>query len=168
MLGGSMRRVRIERLRGFTILELLIALVLVSLTATAAISAFFSRTEVTLDNAARLLAEDLRSAQSRATVLRCDVVFQFGADGGGYESYDNDPRARTRAHGPERTIRNFDRDAVFEGVRVSDVQIGGADHLLFQSDGSVAVGGQVTLAYHGATRTVIIEPGKSWIRVADG
>ncbi len=167
MCGRAMRWAAVRR-RGFTIVELLVALILVALTATASITAFFSRSEVTLDNAARLLAEDLRSAQSRATILRCDVVFHFTADGTGYESYDNDRRPRPQAKGPASTRRNFDRDAVFEGVRVCDVQVGGADHLVFLRDGSVAVGGQVTLSYRGATRTVVIEPGKSWIRVADG
>jgi prepilin-type N-terminal cleavage/methylation domain-containing protein len=168
MCGGAMRRGHLGRSsRGFTILELLFALILVALTATAAISAFFSRTEVTLDNAARLLAEDLRSAQSRATVLRCEVVFRFATDGSGYESFDNDRKTRPRVNGVEGAKRDFDRDAVFEGVRISDVRLGGPDHLMFLRDGSVGAGGQVTIAYHGATRTVVIEPGKSWIRVAD-
>jgi prepilin-type N-terminal cleavage/methylation domain-containing protein len=166
MWGRAVRGAALRR-GGFTIVELLIALILVALTATASISAFFSRSEVTLDNAARLLAEDLRSAQSRATLLRCEVVFHFAPDGTGYESYDKDRRPRPQAKGPPGTRRNFERDAVFEGVRISDVQVGGADHVLFQPDGSVAEGGQVTIAYRGATRTVVIEPGKSWIRVAD-
>lgn len=168
MAGSSMEQERSGRPRhGFTILELLIALALVALTATVAISAFFSRTEVTLDSAARLLAEDLRAAQGRAALLRREVVFRFAPDGSGYESFDHDRRPRTHASDSEGTLRIFGRDAVFEGVRVSDVRLGGLDHVLFERDGAVAVGGQVTIAYHGETRTVLIEVGKSWIRVAD-
>lgn len=159
---------RIGRVRaGFTILELLIVLTLVALTATVSISAFFSRTEVTLDSAARLLAEDLRSAQNRAATMHRRVVFQFTADGRGYVSFDQAHGRRTRANDSEGIVRLYPRDAVFEGVRISDVALGDLDHVLFQDDGAVVNGGQVTITYQNETRTVVIEPGKSWIRVAD-
>ena len=50
--------------RGFTLLELLIALIAISVIAAVAIPAYFSRSDVTLENAAVLLA---RRARRRAT-----------------------------------------------------------------------------------------------------
>ena len=63
--------------KGFTILELMIWLVLVSIVASFAIPAFFDRAEVTLDNACTLLLEDLRGTQNRAAYNRAVYLVAF-------------------------------------------------------------------------------------------
>src|SRR5690606_25726658 len=70
--------------RGFTVLELAVALALITLVAVLAIPAFYGRPEVTLDRAALLLARDLRIAQNEAVRWSGDVHFDFLAEGQGY------------------------------------------------------------------------------------
>ena len=55
--------------RGFTVLALLVVLVSLSLVAATSVRWYFSRDEVTLENAAVLLARDLRAAQHRSIFL---------------------------------------------------------------------------------------------------
>lgn len=154
------------RRAGFTILELSVVLLAIAFTAALSITAYFSRGEVTLDSAATLLTEDLRAAQARAALMRRPVMFHFDRDGGGYETIDM-PRsaqlAETERPGPRRL---YDRDGVFEGVRITRVDVAGRDHVLFQPDGSVAFGGRITLGFEGESRTVELESGRSWIRIA--
>ena len=73
---------------GFTILELLIALAVIVVVATIAIPAWFGRVDVTLNNAIKLLAQDLRDAQDRAAYGRREVVVDFSDDGDGYVVQD--------------------------------------------------------------------------------
>ena len=55
-----------RRRRGFTILELLAVVLLISMVAAVTIPAFFQDANVTLENASILLARDLRAAQNRS------------------------------------------------------------------------------------------------------
>lgn len=164
----SDRRTATSRARvssGFTILELSLVLAVVALTAALSIRAYFSLGEVTLDSAATLLAEDLRTAQARASLMHRPVMFVFDAGGSGYESLDL-PRQAKIADGERRGPRRiYDRDGVFEGVRIANVDFAGRDHVLFQPDGSVAFGGRITLEFQGDSRIVQLESGRSWIRV---
>ncbi|MBK7878880.1 MAG: hypothetical protein IPJ77_24740 [Planctomycetes bacterium] len=80
---------REARRSGFSLLELLLVLVGITVLAAVSIWAFFARAEVTLENAARLLVEDLHLAQSRALFLRAPVEFRFDADGFGYQVSDS-------------------------------------------------------------------------------
>src|SRR5450432_3946372 len=100
--------------RGFTILELLLTLIAVTLATTLSIRAFFSRPEISLENAARLLVEDLRLAQARASSLHVAVEVVFHADGGGYQVEElSSPDAAA-----EDSVRRYSRDAIFEDVKV--------------------------------------------------
>ncbi|MFN0241571.1 MAG: GspH/FimT family protein [Planctomycetota bacterium] len=141
-------------------------LLAIACTAALSITAYFSRGEVTLDSAAALLTEDLRTAQARAALMRRPVMFHFDRDGGGYECVDmprNAELVEAERPGPRRL---YDRDGVFEGVRITRVDLAGRDHVLFQPDGSVAFGGRITLGFEGDSRTVELESGRSWIRLA--
>jgi prepilin-type N-terminal cleavage/methylation domain-containing protein len=143
--------------RGFTILELLIVLAIASLAATTAIPAYFSRSEVTLDNATRLFVDDLRQAQIRAVYRNAPVEVRFEADGDGYSIIDLGTGS-TATLEPIGTGRRYSQDAVFEGVHLSALDIGSARSLTFGADGTTAPGGRITVEYHGDARMVTIEP----------
>ncbi len=136
---------------GFTVFELLIVLGLVMITSSLAIHAWFSRSEVTLENAARLLASDLHAAQARAIVRHEPVEFVFHSDGGGYHVTDlapeQDPAAR----------RRYPVDAVFEDVRIRAVRLQNGRTLGFDRSGRPSSGGTITLEQNGVTHTLVID-----------
>ncbi len=65
-------------------MELLIVLALLSFTASVGIPAYFARPSITLDNAARLLAKDLRNVQNRAALYGEQLEIRFDEEGSGY------------------------------------------------------------------------------------
>jgi hypothetical protein len=137
-----------------------------SLTATAAIPAYFSRSEVTLDNAARLLVDDLRQAQIRAVYRNMPVDVRFDASGDGYTVVDRQ-RGLLLSGAPTSVVRRYSRDAVFEGVVISSVRPGRSRSIAFEGDGSTLAGGSVTLSYHGDARTISCEPPRGTIRAPE-
>lgn len=162
------RRARVESLRrGFTILELLLVLALASLTATAAIPAYFSRSEVTLDNATRLLVDDLRQAQIRAVYRNAPVEVCFEVDGDGYSILDRAGGDDEYPAQSSEVFRRYSQDAVFEGVRFSAIQLEPGRSLLFAADGTTLTGGRLTLDYGGDARTVSIDPARGTIRAPE-
>ena len=148
---------------GFTILELLVSLAAVSVAATAAVSAYFSCGDVTLDNAARLLIDDLHQAQIHAVARVAPVEVHFNPDGSGYRIVDV-----KNALVPTSDIeRSYTRDAVFEGVWITAVRIGGENTLTYDGNGTTRQSGEITLSYQGEQRTVFIERPSGTIQAPD-
>jgi prepilin-type N-terminal cleavage/methylation domain-containing protein len=137
--------------RGFTILELCLTLVLVSLIATISIWAYFSRAEVTLVNAAHLLVEDLRLAQSRAACLHTPVEVVFQPDASGYHI----AAPENEGLPTEKHPRSYPTDAVFEGVRILTKRLPDPNRLVFDARGRIARDASITLTFRGETRTVV-------------
>lgn len=152
---------------GFSILDLLLALLVISLTATASIWAYFSRAEVTLDNAVRLLAQDLRIAQNRAAVLHAPVSMVFAPDGEGYRVVGGAGEAPPSGKDPGVISRRYSRDAIFEGVRISDLDLGPGRLVVFDALGFVTTGGRITLSFRGESRTIEIASGSGMIHILD-
>ena len=154
--GGARRRA------AFTILELLLVLCLLSAVSVVAIKSWFARSQVTLSNAAELLASDLRSAQTRATLRHVTVEFVFHRDGGGYHAVDDDDVEREQ----EQRARRYPIDAVFEDVRISSVQIEAERGLRFDALGRPNADAAITLAHGGARRTVFVHGDTARVIVA--
>jgi prepilin-type N-terminal cleavage/methylation domain-containing protein len=154
--------------RGFTILELLVALVAVTLISALSMWAYFARPEVTLDNATLLLARDMRIAQNRAVLLRRPVYLAFAKDGDGYRVYDDsDDDAPPSRQGFERVERHYGRDAIFQGVRILHFGLATLDRITFPPDGREPPAGRIMLSYGDETRTLEIEVGTGRILLAD-
>ncbi len=149
--------------RGFTILELCLALLVITLTATFSIWAYFSRSEVTLVKAAHLLVEDLRMAQVRAVCNREPVEVVFDRVGGSYHVRGVvDPSLPT----VDRP-RCYPVDAVFEGVRISDDNLGRPALIAFDARGKTNRTARITLSYRNDSRTVIVPADESYAMLAD-
>jgi len=144
---------------GFTILELLLVLSVVTITAAISIWAYFSRPEVTLDNAALLLARDMRIAQNRAVLLRHPVYLVFYKEGDGYRIVDDREESSFSRQGFERVERRFGRDAIFEGVKILHLGLAAGDRIVFPCDGGEPSSGRLVLSYGNETRTLEIENG---------
>ena len=154
---GPPAATRRARAPGFTILEFLVVVTLVTLTAAFSIWAYFARPEVTLDNAAQLLVRDLRVAQSRADLLHSPVSVVFRENGDGYKIVDGLENVARPRDLPERIERLYSRDAVFEGVSILPLGLAARGRILYPGDGSPPEAGRITLSYGRATRLVGIE-----------
>ena len=143
--------------RGFTLLELLLVLVLLSLCAATTVRWYFSHAEVTLENAAILLARDLRAAQHRSIFLGERSRFVFLSDGAGYTVLDS---AGEPAHHPqtdEPFLRIYSDDGVFHGVRILEAVAGGDHTLDIDARGMPLEDLAVTLAYRDEKRTLLLD-----------
>ncbi len=145
--------------RAFTIVELLLVLSLITLTAAVSIWAYFSRPEITLENAALLLARDVRLAQNRSTLLRRPVSLVFHANGDGYRIVDGSEEASEPHLQLDRVERRYSRDAVFEGVSILRNGLAREGRLVFPGGSGKEPAGILTLDYRGESRAVELEAG---------
>ena len=145
---------------GFTLLELLLVLLVMSLGAAFTVRHYFSQADVTLENAAILLARDLRAAQHRSLLYGEPSLVLFLPDGAGYVVTDKQGNV---AHNPmtdERFVRSYPDDGVFDGVRVLAATSGDDRTLEIDKRGMPVEGLEVTLGFEGGERTLILD-GKS-------
>ena len=151
---------------GVSLLAILISLCAVAITAMVAIPAFFGRSDITLDNAARLLRKDLRSAQNRAAFLKTEAIFHFGDDGWRAALPSGEPLAGLRDANEIR--RDLSADGVFEGVTITRVEFGDDGALAFDPRGIALEGGEVELSFRGEKRVVRVETGTGFSVILDG
>lgn len=140
--------------RAITIVEVLILLMTITLIACIAITAFFKRPEVTLDSAVELLMEDMLIAKNRALVTHSPVSVSFYDDGRGYEVRDRSGKLLPSPAGKGEFTRDYDYDAVFEGVSIVHVEFGDDRALTFDRSGMTLEDGYLVVEFRGETRTV--------------
>ncbi len=140
--------------RGFTLLELLLALGLISVLAAVTISTYFGRAEVTLENAAILLAQELRSVQNRAAFLGEPMTVVFTRDG--YRVQGSEGRAIRNPRTDLPFERRYARDGVFRGVTVLEVSFGTGSVLEIDADGLPREGGHVLLGFGAERRKLLV------------
>ncbi|MGD2018522.1 MAG: GspH/FimT family protein [Planctomycetota bacterium] len=155
------------RRAGFTILELLIVLALLTITASVGIPAYFARPAVTLDSAARLLAADMREVQNRAALYQLPLHLEFPEDGTGYRGVhsDGDPLHSPYCDGPY--VRDYPADAVFEGVRVLSVESPAGRRVSFDGRGLASSTARVVLSFAGDTCTLKVRAGSGLVEIED-
>jgi type II secretory pathway pseudopilin PulG len=141
---------------GFTILELVIALALTIIVATLAVPAWFDREEVTLNNAVKLLAQDLRDAQDRAAYGHKAIEVRFFESGDGYRIVDASGQQMAAPVGGGPFERIYSRDAVFRGVSIAFVDMNGTRNLHFDDRGFALEEGAVHVHYKNGTRVLRI------------
>ncbi len=151
------------RRAAFSLLELILTLTVLAGLATGLVVFYFQRSDVTLDNAARLLVEDLRTAQGIA--LNSGTPTSFAFEGDTYTATDQAGETLMHPRTGVGFVRDYHRDAVFEGVQILSVELDGAAKLQFAPDGTPSTGGTVRLGFAQAQRIVRIEPVNGWISV---
>jgi type II secretory pathway pseudopilin PulG len=144
---------------GFTIFELALVLLVLASVTILAIQAHFSSSDVTLENAARLLAADLRAAQASATLRRTTLTLELHADGGGY------PLAEAGVPDARTPPRRYPADGVFEDVRIGSVRLAEGSQLSFDAHGEPSTDAWITLTQRDHARTVSVERDRARVLV---
>jgi hypothetical protein len=118
---------------------------------------YFSHADVTLENAAILLARDLRAAQHRSIFLSETGRFRFLAEGEGYAVTDG---VGTIAINPSTDlpfVRVYGADGVFAGVHVVAADAGGDRTLEIDKRGLPLESLSVTLSFEGDERMLLLD-----------
>lgn len=153
--------------RGVTIFELLIVLTLLSVAAMVGIPAYFGRASVTLDNATRLLAKDLREVQNRAALYGEPLELRFDAAGDGYRATDAFGQPLISPYGSGDFVRRYSFDAVFRGVSLAVVGEDEDDVVRFDADGRPLEGLEIELRYGDEVRQLVMRK-RSGLLAIDG
>jgi type II secretory pathway pseudopilin PulG len=143
---------------GFTIIELLSLLALSSFFAATGVRAYFLRPDITLENAATLLAHDLRAAQNRSAYLGEVSCFSFLDDGDGYVVTDETGEIVRNPRTEHTFERRYSSDGVFDGVYVSEVDAEPGRSLIYDGRGEATYNLAVTLVFGQSRRVVRVEP----------
>jgi len=145
-----------SRRQGLTIVELVSMLTLFAFLAAGGVRAYFLQPEITLENAATLLAHDLRAAQNRSAYLGETSTFRFLDDGDGY-FVSNEAGETVRNPRTDQTFeRRYSSDGVFDGVYVIDVEPA-RRRIVYDGRGEAVHGLKVTLAFGEERRKVVVE-----------
>lgn len=131
-------------------------MILMALVAAVGIHHHFGRSEITLQNAAELLAEDLAIARHLATSSQDFVHVHF--DDTGYTVTDSAGAALIHPRTGREFHRDYARDAVFEGVELDLFRTRTGAPLLFQPNGMPNASGEVYLSMGGILRHVYLMP----------
>lgn len=151
---------------GFTIIEILILVVLLTIVALTAVPMMSSAGTMQLRAASNMIAADLEYAKSMAISRgqQYSVVFDQNAD-----SYRiNDQGGNVIPHPVKKGfnyIVDFKSDGRLSRVDITGANFGGAGDVTFDSLGSPDSGGNVTLQASGTTVTITVEPITGYISI---
>ena len=129
----------------FTLFELVLTLVLLAGAATIGIHWWFGRPAVTLRNAAELLAEDLAIARSLAIAHQAVVHVHVLENGYSVTDYAGQPWIHPRTG--RDFVREYDRDAVFEGVVLDWIRSEDGRPLVFSPEGAPSSASEARLTF---------------------
>jgi len=159
---------------GFTLIELMIVIVIIGITAAIAVPLMSSAASVQIRAAGGIVAADLEYAKSRAiaTGQQHKVVFDVGND-----SYEIRKVVNLTDEAIEHPVTkknqyavNFATDGRLDRVSINSASFGGTSTVTFDSLGSpvgLLAEGTVVLQAGGISRTVKVEAVTGFISVSD-
>ena len=148
---------------GISLLSLLLTILGIGLTAALVVPRFFAKTNVTLDNAAVVLAKDLRAAQQRSSFVHQASRFEVRSDG--YRVVDATGALVHRYGSDENFERSFGPRSVHAGVAISKIELGADSALDIDAVGLATESGSITLEFQGVERRLSIRPGRGLIDI---
>jgi prepilin-type N-terminal cleavage/methylation domain-containing protein len=155
---------------GFTIIELLIVIVILSIAALTAIPLMSSASSVQIRSAANLIAADLEYAKSMAISRgqNHSIVFDGSADSYQIEDQDNNVIQHPVKKGFDY-VMNFSNDSRLSKVNIVNADFDGNSTVTFDCLGSpinLNSEGVINLSADSMTATITIEPVTGFISVS--
>jgi type II secretion system protein H len=155
--------------KGFTLLELIVVMVIIGITAWIAYPKLSALNDIKLDAAARRVAADLRYAQNQSIGKRSVHGILFEPSAGRYTVFS--PTTATAVTDPANRARPLRVDFVsggeFQGIAIASAAFGTSRGVTFDFFGvprdtagvELAATGRVILTYQGGADTIDVTPG---------
>ena len=156
------------RIRGFTLVELLIVIAIISIAALTAIPMMSSAASMQIRSAANMIAADLEYTKSMAISRgqNFSVVFDKAGDSYRIENQDGDVIAHPVKKGFDYVI-DFRKDGRLDKVDIAAVDFDSTGKVAFDCLGSPDNGGNITLQAGGMTVKITVEPVTGFISIED-
>ena len=152
---------------GFTLIEIIIVVVILSIAAMAAIPLMSSASDVQIRSASNLIAADLEYAKSMAISRGQNYTVVFDAANNSYGIYkkgETDPIQHPVKKGFDY-VMNFTNDSRLGKVDITGVSFTDGT-VEFDCLGSPTEGGSITLDADGNTATITVEPVTGYISIS--
>lgn len=165
---NSQGRFSESHFRGFTLIELIIVIVIISIAALTAIPMMSSAAGMQIRSAANMITADLEYAKSMAIsrAQNFSVIFDAGA-----ESYRiEDQYGNVLPHPVKKGfdyIMDFKNDGRLNKVDITDVNFNATSSVQFDCLGSPDNGGTISLQAKGVTATVSVESVTGFISITN-
>ncbi|MCB9914027.1 MAG: GspH/FimT family protein [Planctomycetes bacterium] len=160
-----MRRSTDRSRAGFSLLELAVALALITVASVLAIPAYYAQPSVTLDNASRLLARDLRYAQNEAALRGQGTQVHFDLFGQGYALECGEACPLPNPVGGGDLVRMYPRDAIFEGVHITRIEGPPQSVVSYDRHGLAEHEAHIELRYEDEVRVLHLEKDTGLMRI---
>lgn len=151
---------------GFTVIEILILAVLLTIVALTAVPMMSSAGSIQLRAASNMIAADLEYAKSMAISRgqNYSVVFDQNSESYQIEDQNNNVIPHPVKQGFNYIV-DFQSNSRLSRVDITGANFGAANSVTFDSLGSPDNGGNVTLQASGTTVTVTVEPVTGYISI---
>ena len=160
------------RSSGFTLVEIIVVVVIISIAAVIAIPMLSSAADMQIRSAANIIAADMEYAKSMAISRQKSYSVIFNVNDNSYEIHDSDGVISHPVNASGNFIVNFNNESRLDRVVISAVDFNSDLTVIFDylgspfDAGNVPLNsGQVTLEADGVTVKVNVEPVTGYITV---
>ena len=160
--------------RGFTLIELIIVVVILSIAALMAVPAVSNAADIQVRSAANQIAADLDYAKGLAITHQSRYTVVFDVANESYQIQDSDGNLIEHSVNPGNFVVNFSNNGL-DRVDLTGADFDGENALTFDYLGSPYSGtdtsaplntGQITLQADGFTLTVDVEPVTGYVTIS--
>jgi prepilin-type N-terminal cleavage/methylation domain-containing protein len=152
--------------RGFTIIEIVIVVVIISIAALVAVPMMSSAASLQIRSAANMIAADLEYARSMAISRGQNFSVEFDVNTEQYRIKDQ--AGNVISHPVKKGFNyeiDFQNDSRLSKVDIANVDFNMTASVQFECLGSPDNGGVVIIQAGGATKTIIVEPVTGFISI---